>query len=435
MTLIDRRARQRADVAFAPERATASIGTIASVTPTGVDHFTTRYLAPAGRFPQVAIIVVDLVGGGQHLRATARLPLHAATEMPLPHQRGRGGLGAHRGPDLRAGARRRAGQRHHPDRRAARRARRAGPRDRRRRQHARDADRPAAGAVRADHDLWPRPSSRSGASARCRPSAVTRAGRADRARARPCCGRRRGWFTRWARGAPGRRALPGRGARAAGNRSAAADGDRHRRRARAAAGAREARRDRRAAGPGAARARSRCRRRADRLVIGSGAVATVGVAARDRHDNPTSLRRRVVTVDGRPVALTPDGKGCGQVRRSAARRRRAWAAAVEVEARLGALHARTFMRVTPGPAVRLAASVSTPERRRATAAVGRGARAGLRSNRTADDRPRADLAGGGRPRRPANASRQLGSYVDRVHPESDPDRARPRSWSSRARRR
>ena len=67
-----------AGVAFAPERATASIGTIASVTPIGVDHFTTRYIAPAAHFPQAAIIVIDLVGAGQRLRATARLEVGAA---------------------------------------------------------------------------------------------------------------------------------------------------------------------------------------------------------------------------------------------------------------------------------------------------------------------------------------------------------------------
>lgn len=70
-------------VAFAPERALASVGTIASVTPAGRDRFRVRYLAPATHFPQVSIIVVDLVGDGQHLRATARLPLHGATQMPF----------------------------------------------------------------------------------------------------------------------------------------------------------------------------------------------------------------------------------------------------------------------------------------------------------------------------------------------------------------
>ena len=68
---------------FVPERAVASVGTIAAVTAVGPDRFAARYLAPNGRFPQVAIIVVDLGGGGQHLRAVARLALHAAAEMPF----------------------------------------------------------------------------------------------------------------------------------------------------------------------------------------------------------------------------------------------------------------------------------------------------------------------------------------------------------------
>src|SRR5581483_2311938 len=70
-------------VTFAPERAIASIGTIASVTAAGEGHFVARYIAPSARFPQAAIIVVDLAGGGQHLRATTCLPLYAATQMPF----------------------------------------------------------------------------------------------------------------------------------------------------------------------------------------------------------------------------------------------------------------------------------------------------------------------------------------------------------------
>jgi hypothetical protein len=66
---------------FAPERALASVGSIASVTPDGPNRFRARYLAPPVRVPQVAIIVVDLIADGQHLRATARLPLHGATEV------------------------------------------------------------------------------------------------------------------------------------------------------------------------------------------------------------------------------------------------------------------------------------------------------------------------------------------------------------------
>jgi len=70
-------------VAFAPERALASAGTIASVTLEGPNRFRARYLAPTSRFPQVAMIVIDLVGSGLHLRAVARLPLYGSTEVPF----------------------------------------------------------------------------------------------------------------------------------------------------------------------------------------------------------------------------------------------------------------------------------------------------------------------------------------------------------------
>ena len=78
--------------------------------------------------------------------------------------------------DLRPGARRRSGQRHHPDRRAARRARRHRARHRRVREHARDRGRPAAGAVHADVDRRPPRSWRSATSARSSTFGVTTRG-------------------------------------------------------------------------------------------------------------------------------------------------------------------------------------------------------------------------------------------------------------------
>jgi hypothetical protein len=70
--------------AFAPTRTFATIGTLEALRPTGVPgHFTARYLAPTDRFPEVALLVVEVGNGPQRLRGVARLPLHGATEMPL----------------------------------------------------------------------------------------------------------------------------------------------------------------------------------------------------------------------------------------------------------------------------------------------------------------------------------------------------------------
>jgi hypothetical protein len=67
------------------ERAVASVGAIQDVTVAGPDRLRAWYLAPATRYPQVAILVVDLIQspGGQRVRASARLPLSAATEIPF----------------------------------------------------------------------------------------------------------------------------------------------------------------------------------------------------------------------------------------------------------------------------------------------------------------------------------------------------------------
>jgi hypothetical protein len=72
-----------AAVPFMPERALASAGTVRDVVTAGPNRFTAVYLPPATRFPQVAILVIDFAGAGQHLRAALHLPLHAAADLPF----------------------------------------------------------------------------------------------------------------------------------------------------------------------------------------------------------------------------------------------------------------------------------------------------------------------------------------------------------------
>ncbi len=69
---------------FAPARTFASVGTLEAPRPTGAPgHYAARYLAPVERFPQVALLVVEMGGGAQRLRGVLRLPLHGTTEMAL----------------------------------------------------------------------------------------------------------------------------------------------------------------------------------------------------------------------------------------------------------------------------------------------------------------------------------------------------------------
>jgi hypothetical protein len=70
--------------ALAPTRTFATVGTLEAPRPTGVPgRFTARYLPPDDRFPEVALLVVELGNGAQRLRGVARLALHGTTEMPL----------------------------------------------------------------------------------------------------------------------------------------------------------------------------------------------------------------------------------------------------------------------------------------------------------------------------------------------------------------
>lgn len=345
------------NVAFAPERATASIGTIASVTPIGVDHFTTRYLAPAGRFPQATIIVVDLVGGGHHLRATARLPLYAATEMPF--RTSAGAAVSVRIEDQTFGPVRADAQ----GKVAIPIVVPPGVRDGV--AQATDGD---GNTRETPIDLQPTPFEQImilaapqlevGSFGEVSTFGVTARGEPI-ARGRIVLRASEGMVHPLGTGAPGEERFlveaPGKlGTGALRLTATAID----------VAPEPLLVLEKRAEitvplvpGPPERLTLSPSR---DRLFIGSGAVATIGVAARDRHENLASCAGTVVSVNGRPVALTPDGKGCGQVLIHAPSKP-SLGGSVEIEARLGALHARTFVRVTPSPAVRLAASVSTPE--------------------------------------------------------------------------
>jgi hypothetical protein len=69
---------------FAPARSFSTVGTLEAARATGAPgHFTARYVPPLERFPQVALLVVEVAGGPQRLRATLRLPLRATTDLPF----------------------------------------------------------------------------------------------------------------------------------------------------------------------------------------------------------------------------------------------------------------------------------------------------------------------------------------------------------------
>jgi hypothetical protein len=67
-----------------PTRVFATVGALEMPAATGAPgHFRARYLPPAERYPQVALLVVEVGIGAQRLRGVARLPLHGSTEMAL----------------------------------------------------------------------------------------------------------------------------------------------------------------------------------------------------------------------------------------------------------------------------------------------------------------------------------------------------------------
>jgi hypothetical protein len=74
----------RAAETFVPTRVFATVGVLELPLPEqATGHFTARYTPPAERYPQVALLVFELANGSQHVRGTARLPLHGTTEVPL----------------------------------------------------------------------------------------------------------------------------------------------------------------------------------------------------------------------------------------------------------------------------------------------------------------------------------------------------------------
>jgi hypothetical protein len=71
--------------ALAPTRTFATVGTLEALRPAGAPgHYTARYLPPAERFPQVALLVAEFGGAGaRRPRGVLRLPLRGATDMAL----------------------------------------------------------------------------------------------------------------------------------------------------------------------------------------------------------------------------------------------------------------------------------------------------------------------------------------------------------------
>jgi hypothetical protein len=68
---------------FTPLRALATVGTLEMPRPTTPGHFTTRYLPPPDRFPEVALLVVELSNGTTRAHATAHIALQGSTVVPF----------------------------------------------------------------------------------------------------------------------------------------------------------------------------------------------------------------------------------------------------------------------------------------------------------------------------------------------------------------
>jgi hypothetical protein len=344
-------------IAFAPERALASVGTIAAVTPAGRDRFRVRYLAPATRFPQVSIIVVDLVGDGQHLRATARLPLHGATQMPFhtsanamvsvrvqsqsfgpvrADAQGNVAIPIVVPPGVRVGSAR-----------------------------ATDVD---GNTRETTVDLQPAPFEQIlivatppfevGAFAEVSTFAVNRRGeplghgtitlRASEGMVHPM-GQGSEGEERFLVEAP--RRLGGGSLRLVATAIEAAPEP---------VVVIETRAEivvPLVAGPPQ---RLLLSSSVDHLIIGESRPATLVLAARDRHDNPASCAGARLTVDRHPVPLVAGPPGCGRLV-VAVPDKPGPGGTLEVEAVLGTLRARTTIRVSPAPAVKLTAGVSAPQ--------------------------------------------------------------------------
>ena len=72
-------------------------------------HFAARYLPPADRFPQVALLVVELGNGAARLHCATRIALEGSTVFPFHTERRRRGDDAGRRPPVRPGGGRRQG--------------------------------------------------------------------------------------------------------------------------------------------------------------------------------------------------------------------------------------------------------------------------------------------------------------------------------------
>jgi hypothetical protein len=68
---------------FTPLRALATVGTLEMPHASTPGQFTTRYLPPADRFPQVALLVVELSNGSARVHGTARIALQGSTVVPF----------------------------------------------------------------------------------------------------------------------------------------------------------------------------------------------------------------------------------------------------------------------------------------------------------------------------------------------------------------
>ena len=68
---------------FVPLRALATVGTLDAPLPGAPGHFTARYHPPTDRFPQVALLVVELGAGAARLHCATRIALEGATLFPF----------------------------------------------------------------------------------------------------------------------------------------------------------------------------------------------------------------------------------------------------------------------------------------------------------------------------------------------------------------
>ena len=69
---------------FIPVRALANVGTLETPRAAGAPgHFVARYLPPAERYPQVALLVVELASSARRMHVAARIMLEGATVVPF----------------------------------------------------------------------------------------------------------------------------------------------------------------------------------------------------------------------------------------------------------------------------------------------------------------------------------------------------------------